>query len=77
MVVAVPRLWLALVRDAMQWPLGPAVWHDTAIELPGTIGRWRSVLTGGDVDVDRTGKASRVRAADVFATFPVAVLEPA
>jgi maltooligosyltrehalose synthase len=73
----VPRLWLALARDPAQWPLGPDVWRDTAVDLPGTVSRWRNVLAGEDVNVERTGKASRARAADVLATFPVAVLEPA
>ena len=77
LVVVVPRLWLALARDPAQWPLGPDVWRDTAVDLPGTVSRWRNVLAGEDVNVERTGKASRARAADVLATFPVAVLEPA
>jgi len=53
----VPRLVLGLAGD----------WGGTTVDLPA--GRWRSVLTGTDVD------GGRVRLADLFAAFPVALLE--
>jgi (1->4)-alpha-D-glucan 1-alpha-D-glucosylmutase len=61
-VVAVPRLTTRLTRAV---PLGD-VWKDAAIAIDG---RWRNVFTEEVVE----GGALR----DVFATFPVAVLEKA
>jgi (1->4)-alpha-D-glucan 1-alpha-D-glucosylmutase len=60
--VAVPRFVSRLVKPG-RFPLG-AVWGDTALLLPG---RWRNAFTGDAVEGGRL--------AEVFARFPVAVLE--
>src|SRR5262249_12278026 len=62
--VAVPRFTTRLSRPG-QFPLGD-VWRDTALPLSG---RWRNTFTGEEV----SGDALPLR--DVFARFPVAVLE--
>lgn len=64
-----PRFFTDLVSEN-QLPLGDAVWGDTLVELPqpGT-GRWRNVLTGQTLSGDKS-----LRAAEVFAQFPVALL---
>ena len=59
-LVAVPRL---TTRFARRLPLGE-VWSDATLPIEG---RWRNVFTG---EVVETGALS-----DVFATFPVAVME--
>jgi (1->4)-alpha-D-glucan 1-alpha-D-glucosylmutase len=62
-LVAVPRLTTRLTKNA-QPPLGD-VWGDA--ELGGVTGGWRNIFTGDEL--------ASPRLADVFARFPVAVLE--
>jgi (1->4)-alpha-D-glucan 1-alpha-D-glucosylmutase len=63
-IVAVPRLVAKLV-EPRNAPLG-AVWGDAALEAGGA---WRNAFTGETVE------GESLKLADVFATFPVAVLE--
>jgi (1->4)-alpha-D-glucan 1-alpha-D-glucosylmutase len=65
-LAVVPRLTTQLAA-APRLPLGD-VWGDRAIELGG---RWRNAFTGEIVE------GSRIALKDVFATFPVAILERA
>lgn len=72
-IVAVPRLVAALQPDATP-PLGERVWGDTRLELPdGAPCCFRHVLTGERISTDDTRRF--LRAADVFARFPVAILD--
>ena len=63
LVAAVPRLVHGLYRDGE-----PADWGATDIALP-SAGPWRDVFTG-----EALQGSDRVRAADLFRRFPVAVL---
>ncbi len=63
LVAAVPRLVYGLFRDGR-----PADFGATEIALPAAAG-WRNVFTGEDI-----AGVERVRAADLFREFPVAVL---
>ena len=63
LVVAVPRLTWGLFRDG-----GPAEWGVTDIALP-SADSWRHVLTGASL-----AGGERLRAAELFRDFPVAVL---
>jgi (1->4)-alpha-D-glucan 1-alpha-D-glucosylmutase len=77
-LVVVPRLVAALLPEADVPPLGERVWGDSRIELPpdGTPG-YRHVLTGACIPVQHSnGEAPSLRAGDVFAHLPVAILEP-
>jgi len=70
--VIVPRLLTKLVAPGRD-PVGD-VWEDTLVRLPGTEGvrRWRNLFTGAMISpADR----SSLRLTDVFAEFPVALLE--
>jgi (1->4)-alpha-D-glucan 1-alpha-D-glucosylmutase len=64
MLVVVPRLTASLVKPP-QLPLGE-VWGDHALPVPG---RWRNIFTEETLD--------SLALRDVFATFPVAILERA
>jgi (1->4)-alpha-D-glucan 1-alpha-D-glucosylmutase len=66
-IVAAPRLTTKLVKTGVQ-PIGEA-WGDTVIEgvAPGP---WKNIFTGETLDLNGTA-----RLADVFAKFPVAMLE--
>jgi len=68
LVVAVPRLTTQLVGLAAAAPLG-ATWGDTALALPDS-GSWRNAFTGEVV----TATGGAVALADLFATFPFAIL---
>jgi (1->4)-alpha-D-glucan 1-alpha-D-glucosylmutase len=74
-IVAVPRMIVALQPAADIPPLGERVWGDTRIELPaGTASRYRHVLTGECLHARLPGNGPALAAADLFARFPVAVL---
>jgi len=75
-VAAAPRLLTHLVPQVGDLPLGAAVWNDTRLLLPGVAPgqRLRNLFTGEQVTaVEDEGQAA-VRVAEVFASFPVALL---
>jgi len=63
-LVAVPRFVTRLTEPGKP-PLGE-VWGDRALDVGG---RWRNAFTGETVE------GERLRVAEVFATFPVAMME--
>ncbi|MGE3402449.1 MAG: malto-oligosyltrehalose synthase [Vicinamibacterales bacterium] len=76
-ITAVPRLVGTLLADPAAPPVGEPVWDDTWVEVPGTpaAGHFVEVLTGTCVPVIEAEGQARVRAADLFRHFPVAVIE--
>jgi (1->4)-alpha-D-glucan 1-alpha-D-glucosylmutase len=78
-VAAVPRLPATLMRDRGFALPDAEAWRDTRIGGGGGTleGRWRNVLTGAEVE-GRPGDGGAALAADeLFADFPVALLERA
>ena len=76
LLVVVPRLVGTLTPDPEIAPLGERVWSDTRLRLPDApAGRYRNIFTDATVAVDHEGGGAALRAADIFAQFPVAVLE--
>jgi (1->4)-alpha-D-glucan 1-alpha-D-glucosylmutase len=75
-VVVVPRLLVGLIPDAKQPPLGEAVWQDTQLFLPkvDTGVRWRNVFTDELLVPAEQKDRLSLRAADVFAHAPLALL---
>ncbi|HSB40920.1 MAG TPA: malto-oligosyltrehalose synthase [Methylomirabilota bacterium] len=74
-VIAVPRLLASLSHDGP--PLGGSAWGDDAVLLPsdGRPTTYRDLFTGSLVETrDREGRRA-LPLADVFAAFPVAMLE--
>jgi (1->4)-alpha-D-glucan 1-alpha-D-glucosylmutase len=71
-LVAVPRLLTRLVRGEGGLPVGGEVWGDTRLVLPEAARgvRFENVFTG---EALAAGDRPTLRAADVFATFPVAL----
>jgi malto-oligosyltrehalose synthase len=71
----VPRLCARLIAERGSMPLGVGAWGDTTIELPpnGPANRFVDALTGATVPAPTSGRGA-LRAADVFAHFPVALL---
>jgi (1->4)-alpha-D-glucan 1-alpha-D-glucosylmutase len=69
MVIAVvPRLVAGLARE-QKLPLGPDVWEDTRLRLPGT-GRFANILTGQTLD----SPAKELPVSQVLSEFPIALL---
>jgi (1->4)-alpha-D-glucan 1-alpha-D-glucosylmutase len=75
-VIAVPRLMLRLTGGNEQLPLGHAVWQDTRLVLPAAAPgeRYRNLFTGEVLTVVEGGDGPGLPLADVFRTFPVALL---
>jgi (1->4)-alpha-D-glucan 1-alpha-D-glucosylmutase len=75
-IVAVPRLVTGLLQEAHEAPVGPAVWHDTQLLLPGVAPRqtWSNVFTGAPVTITEENGQPAVAVADLLADFPVALL---
>jgi (1->4)-alpha-D-glucan 1-alpha-D-glucosylmutase len=71
-----PRLYVALTNAKAGWPLGAAVWRDTALVLPSTAPmQWENVLTGASCAAEPDGEAgARLSVASVLNAFPVALL---
>ncbi len=76
LLTVVPRLMVSLTRGATVFPLGSAVWADTAVLLPSELvgKRFHNLMTDEHVDVANGDGALGLRLADVFETFPVALL---
>jgi maltooligosyltrehalose synthase len=77
-LVAVPRLVAGLEARAGGAAAGPEAWQDGALAVPGAAegAPWRTLLTGEAVEPRRgpAGGAGLLRLADVFRSFPVALL---
>jgi maltooligosyltrehalose synthase len=65
-----------LVPNMGELPLGGAVWQDTRLLLPGIEPgrRLRNVLTGEELLAGEHEGQAALMAADVLASFPVALL---
>jgi (1->4)-alpha-D-glucan 1-alpha-D-glucosylmutase len=76
-VTIAPRLYLRLLGEREEAPLGEGIWGDTAIELPKEIVeplKLKGVLDGQVVASSKAGSRVIVRLGDALAHFPVAVL---
>src|SRR5262249_10217966 len=73
-ITCVPRLVAPLAADGAP-PLGPAVWRDTRIDLPGVPASggatppFRNIFTGDTVVADFDGRTLSIAAATLFARF--------
>jgi maltooligosyltrehalose synthase len=75
-IVAVPRLLATLLADVEGVPVGERVWGDTTLSLPTpAAATYQNVLTDRSVPLDDDGERVTVRAADLFDTFPIALIE--
>ena len=73
----VPRLTARLTANGAHLPLGPDVWGDTYVVLPGDLpgGRYTNLFTGATVGTAEREGGAALTAGDLFAQFPVALLE--
>jgi (1->4)-alpha-D-glucan 1-alpha-D-glucosylmutase len=77
-VVIAPRLYLRLLGDRDQPPLGAEVWENTVVELPRGYdigsGGLRNILDGAEVAPVKQGERAGILAAAALDHFPVALL---
>jgi (1->4)-alpha-D-glucan 1-alpha-D-glucosylmutase len=75
-LAAVPRLITTLISNETDLPLGPDVWHDRVLVLPGIEPgqRCRNIFTGEVLDPFEQNGQTVLPLAQVFANFPVALL---
>lgn len=76
LIAAVPRLTATLLhKDPTRWPLGREVWRETALLLPHQFMNNRFVdQLSGEVVKTEPSQGERLLAADLFRSFPVALL---
>jgi (1->4)-alpha-D-glucan 1-alpha-D-glucosylmutase len=77
MAVAVaPRLFVGLLPEAQQAPLGQAIWGDTAVVLPDAFSgsALRQLFTGAMITVPHSEGRAALPLAVALAEFPVALL---
>jgi (1->4)-alpha-D-glucan 1-alpha-D-glucosylmutase len=76
-IAAAPRLLLG-VLESSALPLGASVWQDQKLPLPARApARWRNLLTGESLESLERGAKKELLLRDIFASFPVALLESA
>lgn len=76
-VTIAPRLYLRLLGDREDLPLGATVWGDTTIELPtdpADSTPLRNLLDGTGVAAAKAGNRRVIRVAEALAHFPVGFL---
>jgi (1->4)-alpha-D-glucan 1-alpha-D-glucosylmutase len=76
-VTIAPRLYLRLLGNRDDPPLGETVWADTAVELPKEYGetvQFKNVLDGHTVTTAKAGSRITIRLSDALAHFPVGLL---
>jgi (1->4)-alpha-D-glucan 1-alpha-D-glucosylmutase len=76
-VVAVPRFLTRIISGGGSVPFGRAVWEDTRLVLPEIeVGKqFKNIFTSEVVAAGLVGDRQGINLSDVFASFPVAVLE--
>jgi (1->4)-alpha-D-glucan 1-alpha-D-glucosylmutase len=73
-VTVVPRLLAR--RGVDDPPLGADYWSGTALVVPRDVGgRFHNVLTGERVEATPTGEGAVLALGELFASFPLALLE--
>ncbi|MGI9148862.1 MAG: malto-oligosyltrehalose synthase, partial [Chloroflexota bacterium] len=75
LVIAAPVQIATLTRGALLAPLGPEVWHEAWLPVPGEPGRiYEDVFTGQTLAAEQHGARAGLKLAEIFAQFPVAAL---
>ena len=75
-LVIVPR-FLARLTQMRDVPLGTEVWGDSSVGIPSEIieQRFSNIFTGERVDASERDGKNRLLLGQIFANFPVAMLE--
>ncbi|MGA2515849.1 MAG: hypothetical protein ABSG44_04795 [Thermodesulfobacteriota bacterium] len=76
-VLAIVPRFVARLTQMHEVPLGTEVWGDSSVGIPSEIvaERFRNIFTGERVDASERDGKNRLILGQIFANFPVAVLE--
>lgn len=76
LVACVPRLFVRLLNERQEAPVGAAVWSDTRIEVPvpRNGSSYIDVFGGQEITTQPQGDRHWINAAELFSILPVAVL---
>ena len=75
LVIAAPVQLATLTRGATVPPIGPEVWREAWLTVPGEPGRtYRDLFTGQELTTRPNGGKAGLKLAEVFGHFPVAAL---
>jgi len=75
LVIAAPVQIATLTRGALVPPIGPEVWRDEWLPVPGEPGRvFHDVFTGQKRVAEQRSARAAVKLAELFSDFPVAAL---
>jgi len=76
-LIVVPRFIASLVRKSKELPLGSEVWGDSRliVSIAGSGARYRNIFTNEIITAEDFRDATSLRLSEVFAHFPLAVLE--
>lgn len=77
LLAAAPRMFGGLMGNHGQPPVGEAAWGDTWIEVPPerVHEKWTNTLTDETFDTQARGEAQGLALAQLFGTFPYALLQ--
>jgi (1->4)-alpha-D-glucan 1-alpha-D-glucosylmutase len=76
LLTIVPRLVATLVHSDNGWPITDAVWQDTVVRIPDSIGGdFRNVVTGETPPLVQGESGPTISVGSLLNTCPVAVLE--
>jgi (1->4)-alpha-D-glucan 1-alpha-D-glucosylmutase len=73
-IIVAPRLIAGLTNGRSRLPLGPEIWGDTMVNLPGECDRLLNVLTNERVGISGSGRENGLLVGQLLAQFPVALL---
>jgi len=75
LVIAAPVQIATLMRGALVEPIGPEIWRDDRLRIPGEPGRiYTDVFTGRALTAHPEDGKATLKLAEVFGDFPVAAL---
>src|SRR5215213_4281416 len=73
LIVAAPVQLASLTRGALIPPMGPEVWRDHMLSVPGEPGRhYQDLFTGRGHVASASGGRAALRVAEMLGDFPVA-----
>lgn len=76
-IIIVPRFFTGLIPRPEELPAGENAWNNTSLVIhAGEVGDWyRNIFTGESVAVSRRDGVPTLSLAELFSSFPVALLE--
>jgi (1->4)-alpha-D-glucan 1-alpha-D-glucosylmutase len=76
-IIIVPRLLTALIKDFHEFPLGKEIWGNSKIIIPeeASGNKFHNIFTGETIAETKQEGKRKLALGEIFANFPVALLE--